>query len=185
MMPDVTNQADKEQGLSWTDAQLWVQLCMVVRPAHSLKERERERKRGGGTEKRDREAVATSALFWNNRLRSRHQNVRQIHLLHSCHFKPKKEFVTVFPNSHFLFCSPLPLSPPLFSLSPTLSLSLSIARTGPAQHISKISCSDSSFSPNPAIMKSYAIIASCGFGRYNTNQTLRDLGVEEWEKLPL
>lgn len=29
-MPDVTNQADKELGLLWTDAQLWVQLCTVV-----------------------------------------------------------------------------------------------------------------------------------------------------------
>ncbi len=45
MTPDVTDQTDKEQGLLWADAQLWAQLCTVVRPACSLRERERETER--------------------------------------------------------------------------------------------------------------------------------------------
>lgn len=76
--------------------------------------------------------------------------------------RPARSLSLHFQNS--------PSSIPLFS--PLLSC----AGTGLAQHISKISCSDSSFSPNPAIMKSYAIVASCGFGRHNTNLTQRDRG---------
>lgn len=51
MMPDVTNQADKEQGLLWTVAQLWVQLRVGGRassPARS--EREKRKKKRDGEE---------------------------------------------------------------------------------------------------------------------------------------
>ena len=91
-----------------------------------------------------------------------------------------------FLNPHFL-SGPSFFSLLRFTYSTSLSLLLSsspVLGQGPAQHISKISCSDSSFSPNPAIMKSYAIVVSCGFGRYSMNQTLEGPGgaEEEWEK---
>lgn len=43
-MPDVTNQADKEPGLLWTDAQLWVQLCTVVGLVCLLGDKEKKKK---------------------------------------------------------------------------------------------------------------------------------------------
>ncbi|CAB1413262.1 unnamed protein product [Pleuronectes platessa] len=42
MTPDVTNQADKERGLLWADAQLWAQLCRACQ-ANSLAQKWRRR----------------------------------------------------------------------------------------------------------------------------------------------
>lgn len=47
MMPDVTNQADKEPGSLWTDAQLWVQLCSCCSERERKKEQEEKEKRDG------------------------------------------------------------------------------------------------------------------------------------------
>lgn len=51
-VPDVTNQTDKEPARPWTAAQLWPQLCTVVR-ARSFTQGEEggEREGGGGAEK--------------------------------------------------------------------------------------------------------------------------------------
>lgn len=158
MMPDVTNQADKEPGLLWTDAQLWVQLCSCCSERERKKEQEETEKRDGEGE----EMLHCPKIIYLD------QSVNIANTcIFSCPVKPNRLCQCISKCSFFfLFCSPLP-----FSLPPTLSLFLSLVGTGPAQHISKISCSDRSFSPNPAIMKSYATVASCRFGRYSTNQT--------------
>lgn len=62
MTPDVTNQADKEQGLLWTDTQLWVQLCVVVRPACALRDEEAGGKDRKETD-RERKSDETDVMF--------------------------------------------------------------------------------------------------------------------------
>lgn len=127
--------------------------------ASSLAQREREREREEGRKKKELQSKKKELYF-----------AKIIHLDQSINpFNPIKTLPL------YLYI-PLFYSVLLFLFSPFLPLPhtlvfLSCAGTGPAQHISKISSSDNSLSPNPAIMKSYAIVASCGFGRSNTNQT--------------
>lgn len=137
-MPDVTNQADKEPVLQWTEAQLQPQLCTVVGAVCLLRKKERKEKKKIDQLKKEKRGGRNKAVSYNNRLGSKTR-----HFLPSCH---------VFFGLHLL----------------TSSL---VARAGPAEHISKRSCSDSSVSPNLAITNSSATVPSCGFAGYNTNQT--------------
>lgn len=129
-----------------TSAQLWLQLCTVVRAKTEKKEEHRKERKKEGVRGETGENLSRcpKIIDWDQK----HRHLRQIHHLHPRPFKLNKDFSKVAASLSF----PLPLS---------------FAHTrgqGLLSTFSKISCSDSSFSPNAAIMKSYAIVESCGFG---------------------
>lgn len=114
--------------------------------------------------KKEKRGGRNKAVSYNNTTRLKDSTFFSIlpRQSHHCHSASKSPFSILFTSS--FFWSP--------SLPPTLSLTSSlVARAGPAQHIRKRSCSDNSVSPNLAIMNRSATVPSCGFARYNTNQT--------------
>lgn len=173
MMPDVTNQADKEPGLLWTDTQLWVQLCAVVRP-----EREREGQRNSRRGKK----------------RNTGREKKRLHGLKMIYLEKSGDFSNT--SSTLLPCHTRQTLSLYFQMLYTLLLPFFLLLFLP-----HLLCLSSSLVPRPVLFNTLARypvlkqlqpksnhheeLCRCSelqIWRYYTNQIWRDGGGEEWEK---